>query len=329
MRKDVRLGFAVSGILLAVIIVAVLVIHRNHTSNKTVAFDTGGHQDASTDAAAPADSSARTDAGASTAAPGAASSGQDSSASSNTDADAHPAPTADAADKTATRWDALFASTAQDPMKPQLTSTPTKPHKSEASSKHDAPAVDAPQSVANSQIDSGSQNVTARSSNSATVDLASGSGSPSSDSAPRTHRVAAGETFVSIARMVYGDGRYYKAIQEANPTLTPEKLKPGIIIQLPPESKVKQAAARSAKSSSGDSPAANAPAISSDGKSYTVQKDDSLYKIARKLYGKGDRSDEIYQLNKQTIGPDSTRLKIGMVLKLPEAVSSKSATKTN
>jgi nucleoid-associated protein YgaU len=141
----------------------------------------------------------------------------------------------------------------------------------------------------------------------------------SSNSASRTHRVAAGETFVSIARMVYGDGRYYQAIADANPTLSPEKLKPGVVIQLPPESKVKQ----SSKSARPASPATSAgPALSSDGKTYTVQKDDSLYKIARKLYGKGEKSDELYELNKQVIGPDSTRLKIGMVLKLPEAVSS-------
>ena len=54
-----------------------------------------------------------------------------------------------------------------------------------------------------------------------------------------------------------------------------------------------------------------------DGKTYTVQKDDNLYKITRKLYGNGERQDELYTLNKQTIGPDSTKLKPGMVLKLP------------
>ena len=38
--RDVRMGFAVGGVLLAVLIVAFLAIHRNQ-NNKTVAFDKG------------------------------------------------------------------------------------------------------------------------------------------------------------------------------------------------------------------------------------------------------------------------------------------------
>jgi len=56
-----------------------------------------------------------------------------------------------------------------------------------------------------------------------------------------------------------------------------------------------------------------------DGKTYTVQQNDNLYKITRKLYGNGEKQEALYELNKATIGPDSTKLKPGMVLKLPAA----------
>ena len=46
------------------------------------------------------------------------------------------------------------------------------------------------------------------------------------------------------------------------------------------------------------------PPLAADRKSYTVQSGDNLYKIAKKLYGKGERSSDIYTLNKQVIGPD-------------------------
>jgi nucleoid-associated protein YgaU len=52
---------------------------------------------------------------------------------------------------------------------------------------------------------------------------------------------------------------------------------------------------------------------------YRVQSGDSLHKIAVKLYGKIDMVDKIYELNKAAIGPNKAKLKLGMVLKLPEA----------
>jgi nucleoid-associated protein YgaU len=51
---------------------------------------------------------------------------------------------------------------------------------------------------------------------------------------------------------------------------------------------------------------------------YRAQPGESLYKISLKLYGKADRVDAIYNLNKDAIGPNPSRLKAGTVLKLPE-----------
>jgi nucleoid-associated protein YgaU len=53
-------------------------------------------------------------------------------------------------------------------------------------------------------------------------------------------------------------------------------------------------------------------------KQYKVQSGDSLYKISLKLYGKSTYVDRIYEANKQTIGADPKKLKLGMILELPE-----------
>jgi nucleoid-associated protein YgaU len=51
---------------------------------------------------------------------------------------------------------------------------------------------------------------------------------------------------------------------------------------------------------------------------YRAQPGESLYKISQKLYGKADKVDAIYNLNKDAIGPNPSRLRAGTVLKLPE-----------
>ncbi|HSU67951.1 MAG TPA: LysM domain-containing protein [Tepidisphaeraceae bacterium] len=315
MRKDVRLGFAVGGVLLAVIIVAVLVIHRNKNSVKTVAFD-GGTTGVTPANPGPIDVTPKPSETPATETAAPAASGN----AVATTPEAKPAPALeDPAKKDATRWDALFASTSADPIKAQLTNSATPKPKSHKNKPAVAKADDSAP-MTGSQVDSGSPGaLTARPSTASgsASDLAAAAparGTDSSDAA-HTHRVAAGETFVSISRAVYGDGKYFKAIQDANPTVTPEKLKPGTLIQIPRAEQVKQS--KSAKSTASAAPASG-PALSADGKTYTVQKNDNLYSIAKRLYGKGERGEEIYSINKQVIGSDSTRLKIGMVLQLPE-----------
>jgi nucleoid-associated protein YgaU len=51
---------------------------------------------------------------------------------------------------------------------------------------------------------------------------------------------------------------------------------------------------------------------------YRVQQGDSLEKIATKLYGKSTKWESLYQANREKIGDDSARLKLGTVLQLPE-----------
>jgi len=322
MRKDVRMGFAVGGVLLAVVIVAVLVMHRNKNPNK-VAFGPGN---GSTTAGASSEDKGPID----VAGPGGAVADRSSQPLSLAKKDAGPADKVrgsagssdDDADSAGRRWDMLFASTADDPIKAELTSAKVRRHKSQkaqvaADSSVERLATADLQQPVDPQTDAAAPRGSDRSQPAAS--------NPDSDRAPastgpRTHKVQPGETFVTIARAVYGNGKYFKALEKANPKVDPRALKPGMAIQLPPASEVKQPA-RTAGKAQARSPQSG-PAAASDGSTYTVQKDDSLYKIAHRLYpGKRGIEDELYLLNKQVIGPDSTKLKPGMVLKLPAAAT--------
>jgi nucleoid-associated protein YgaU len=150
----------------------------------------------------------------------------------------------------------------------------------------------------------------------------------------RTHVIKKDETFSTIARMVYGNQKYFAAIQKANPDVNPNRLKPGTTIVLPD---VAGAEAASASSSSAAKPDELAKAGSRAEKSsksdrpidpstqYRVQPGDSLYKISVKLYGNGSHAEELYDNNSAAIGPDKGRLKVGMVLKLHDAPRVKQA----
>ena len=130
-----------------------------------------------------------------------------------------------------------------------------------------------------------------------------------------------GETFTSIARSVYGDGRYYLQIAKANPGLEPTAIKAGTRINLPEIGSSGSAAgdshSNSRKAHNGEGGASSAAASIDPKTHYKVEANDSLYKIAEKLYGDANKVDDLYEANKQAIVPDPRKLKLGMILKLP------------
>jgi nucleoid-associated protein YgaU len=133
------------------------------------------------------------------------------------------------------------------------------------------------------------------------------------------YRIQSGETLSSISTTFYGSPAYYPAIVKANPGIDPQRLKVGTTIKLPDASAVKPSASDATHASARIPGSTAAPAAAIDANSeYKVQPGDSLHKIAVKLYGKSTEADKIYQLNKQMIGDDPHRLKVGQVLKLPE-----------
>jgi nucleoid-associated protein YgaU len=127
----------------------------------------------------------------------------------------------------------------------------------------------------------------------------------------RTHVVAAGETFSSIAQSVYGASKYWNRIADANPNINPKSLHPGMILIIPGFSAPVEPAP--------SAPVAAAPAPIDPKTEYRVQPGDSLYKIAVHIYTNGNYAQKIYDLNKALIGADPAKLKVGQVLKLPAA----------
>jgi len=126
----------------------------------------------------------------------------------------------------------------------------------------------------------------------------------------RTHTVQKGETLSSIAQAAYGNANYYSLIARANPKINPAKLRPGTVITLPEASTSRD---RQAMASS-PTPAS----ASLDSKHYKVQPGDSLEKISARLYGSTSKWEKIYELNKSKIGSDPHKIKAEMVLALPD-----------
>jgi nucleoid-associated protein YgaU len=155
---------------------------------------------------------------------------------------------------------------------------------------------------------------------------ASGSGASAPATQPstgqRTHVIAAHETLSSISAAAYGSVSHWKEIAAANPNINPNKLKTGVTIVLPALATSSEKASSSSSASSSSTPASSTPAKAIDStREYRVEKNDTLYTISVKLYGKSDRVDKIYELNKEAIGPNPNHLKLNTVLKLPEAPS--------
>ncbi|CAN5515530.1 hypothetical protein BH09PLA1_BH09PLA1_32360 [soil metagenome] len=138
----------------------------------------------------------------------------------------------------------------------------------------------------------------------------------------REHIVQPGETLSLIAQAAYGNASLYPAILRANPNLDPKRMRAGTTIILPAVSDVRPDVKPSGAASANDSThGANATGAGTEVNSrteYRVQSNDSLYRIAMKLYGKPEMVAKIYELNKEAIGSDPAKLKLNMILKLPE-----------
>ena len=296
MRKDVKLGFAIGGVLLAVVVVYVLVISGGDNKSNPVTLNTGDGQ------TAPADKPAEDK----TPAPVATSTEQATDPfKSSAPAPAVAPATDNDKPKADDKWSAALNSGKLPVM---MTETPapkslaqstaiavdTNPPEHQTESVTTPPASNMPMTIASSTSD---RNI-----------------APTSQpSESRTHIVQSGETFVSISQAVYGSSAYFPHLIRANPTIDPRKLRAGMTINIPALNDVK---------ADGSHPAtlivSSAPKLD-EKTEYRVESGDTLTKISTKLYGRRDRADKIYELNKSTIGSDPGKLKVGMVLKLPDA----------
>ncbi len=139
------------------------------------------------------------------------------------------------------------------------------------------------------------------------------------------YTVRRGETLQDIARRVYGDPARWTAIARANPLLTPNKLKPGVtVIRLPRDpdniqGKVVRREPVTPRPPEAAPPPPASPAPATGGwRTYTVQESDTLWGIAKKLYGRPSLSNLIAEANTDVL-PDPDRLRAGITLKIPPA----------
>ena len=135
---------------------------------------------------------------------------------------------------------------------------------------------------------------------------------PPAPSGPRRYTIKHGDTFWLIAKSEYGNGAYFGAIQRANPGIDPGRIKAGDSIILPDKNDVIAPAAATARQPSA------ADLVIDPAKQYRVQAGDNLSSISKKLYGRFDKWAQIYELNKDLIGPNPGALKRDMILALPE-----------
>ena len=138
----------------------------------------------------------------------------------------------------------------------------------------------------------------------------------------RTYTVRAGQTLTSIASDLYGDPRAWRLIQTANPKLNPARLRVGTRIVVPDPTAVHPhpdvTVIPAAETVIDDGAAVS----TSSGQRYIVKPGDSLYRIAKQLLGSGREADALFQLNRDVIGSSPSRLRQGMVLRLPAAALS-------
>lgn len=295
MRKDVRFGLAIGGVLLAVIVVYTLSVRKTPVQTATEPTP-AVEQTASTDTPPPSVDPAHEQPKSGTEAAG--TQGTDPFATAVNPNHAGPAVSATPNDpRSVTDWNQLLA-TGQQP--PTVTSTPTGTP---------------PQSAGSTTgVSEGPSN--GEGSGSAAANTPAATETPSNTSGNRTYKVQKGDTLSSISKATYGNANYYPHILRANPGLDPHKLKPGMVIQLPDPQQVVPHGSTQATEGSAAGGSSSSTAIDASHQ-YRVTAGDSLYKISVKLYGNGGYVDQIYEKNKQAIGSDPARLKVGMVLELP------------
>ncbi len=131
------------------------------------------------------------------------------------------------------------------------------------------------------------------------------------EAAVDTHRIQSGDTFSSLAEHYYGSAKFTRFLIENNPQITdPNRLRLGAIVRIP---------TRPTDSAQlGSTVRKSAAAKTVDGRrTYVVKPGDSFYAIARDVLGDATRWKEVFELNRQSVRGDPTRLQVGQVLVLP------------
>ncbi|MGE5708477.1 MAG: N-acetylmuramoyl-L-alanine amidase, partial [Bacteroidota bacterium] len=133
------------------------------------------------------------------------------------------------------------------------------------------------------------------------------------ESSGGNYTIQKNDTLWKIAQEQLGSGTRWKEIYELNKDVIggdPNRIFPGTQLKLP-------------GGASASKPAESKPAQSSGG-NYTIQRDDTLWKIAKEQLGDGTRWKEVYELNKDVIGGDPNSIRPGTQIKLPTGAKAES-----
>jgi nucleoid-associated protein YgaU len=317
-RKDVKLGFIIGGILLLVLVVYVLVASGDKKKGAQLT-KVDSNQAVTPDSSVDSKSDGKSDAQSEPPPPA-----PETALAEKTDKEA-PAAATQAVAKTS---DPFAAGPKEDDrwlmalnhgQMPTLMSTTPAPSQSDATTAKQDSVQIAPTTKPTDEV-SGSSLVNVDPPAEAQpkqpdARLASSTTRPSG---MNTHVVQRGETLSKISEAAYGNSAYWPHILRANPGLIDKKLRPGMTINLPPASDVKAEGTPAGNPAIAGVVASTQPSV--DPKSeYRVVTGDSLQKISTKLYGKSDQWEKIYDANKDKIGTDPAKLKLNTVLKLPQA----------
>jgi len=344
MRKDVKVGFVVGGILVAVLVAVAIVSgpkQKPHNGADLSAADSAQTDQAATGERPPSPADASAAKSAEGATPQAPSSGDKPS-----DPFTPSGATGAVAQNDSKTTPGASEPTAEDKwmlalnkgVAPMMTTTPEATQKSLASAADKPTAEQAatsakamgdviealknvstpPTTGPTSPADRGGVSSVTPVRPAVSSSLTSGANA-STSAGQRTHVVQQGETIVKIAEAAYGSQNYWPHIVRANPGVTPEKLRPGMTLILPAVSEVRADRPAVVVPTETNAPASLASQPNIDPRSqYVVERGDSLQKISTKLYGSAARWQAIYDANKDKIGPDPAKLKLHAVLKLPE-----------
>ena len=149
------------------------------------------------------------------------------------------------------------------------------------------------------------------------------------------YTVQTGDNYWTIAKQVYGDGGYFKALYEHNRRQHPraDLLRAGDVIETPPASVLSETYPKLYPKSAAVQPAARrqttspGPRSTAGDQAYVVEEGDTLFDIARFELGKASRWVEIYELNRSTIGESVDYLRPGTRLRLPSKERAASITR--
>jgi len=132
----------------------------------------------------------------------------------------------------------------------------------------------------------------------------------------RTYTIKSGDTFSSIAREMYGDGKYASLLEKANPNIAATRMPIGTVVTVPPLPKT------AATGTPVPGETGSVTVAVSGAKVYVVAEGDRLWTIARKTFASGQPTNQQIQARVDAIkkaNPGLTDdIKVGDKIVLPD-----------